>query len=268
MNSAIRIAVLPLDISLGDCEKNLLTVAANLHNLPPDTDLLVLPELFTSGFVKDKERLEMISAYEDATLAAIKGWSERLSIAIAGSFLARDGGRYFNRGFFIEPSGESTFYDKKHLFCLSPESSILTAGETPPPLIRYRGWNIALIICYDLRFPVWCRNRTPHYDMLIVPANWPASRGYAWEHLLIARAIENQAIVVGANRSGTDDFGCYNGLSYIFDQMGKPLATSQQNLDNGSKRDGIIYAEASMEHLRETRRKMPVANDADSFNFV
>lgn len=264
---------MPLDIAWCDCEKNLMNVASKLHTIRPDTDILVLPEMFTSGFIQDPDLLDKVSSYADATLAAVKGWSERFNMAITGSYQVKENGMTFNRAFFVEPSGETTFYDKRHLFCLSPESKLFSPGEELPPVIRFRGWNIAMIVCYDLRFPVWCRNFRHRYDMLIVPANWPSSRGYAWEHLLIARAIENQAVVVGADRSGHDDYGNYDGMAYIFDALGRKTASSaaiDSNTPSDSKTsqnfENYIYAEFSKDQLDKMRMKLPVINDADDFS--
>lgn len=265
MNTNIKIAILPLNIVTGNCEANLMNVAEYLPQLSGNTDILVLPELFSTGFIEDEQKLtnNNSSAAANITLATLHLWSQRHNVAIAGSYLARIGSKYVNRGFFIEPSGDETFYDKHHLFCLSKESSLYSAGETHSPVIRFRGWNISLAICYDLRFPVWCRNQNQRYDILIIPANWPQSRDYAWRHLLIARAIENQAIVVGANRSGQDQFGTY-GSSQIFDPLGKPLHI-EENLNNQSP---FIYAEYSHSQIDEIRKHLPVANDADNFEIV
>lgn len=247
-----------------------MNVAEKLPHLQQGTDILVLPEMFTTGFVQDPMLLDGASSFADATIAAIKGWSSRFNIAIAGSFQTKEAGNTYNRGFFIEPSGETTFYDKRHLFCLSPESRLFTPGNALPPVIRFRGWNISMSICYDLRFPIWCRNRKHRYDIMLVPANWPTARGYAWQHLLIARAIENQAIVVGANRSGSDDYGNYDNLSYIFDPLGRMIAPSQT--ETGTTTDNspedFLYAEFSKEQLDKMRMKLPVVNDSDDFRLI
>ncbi|MDE6528620.1 MAG: nitrilase family protein [Muribaculaceae bacterium] len=275
MDSTIKIAALPLDIVWADIERNLLTVAEKLTGIRPDTDILVLPELFSTGFVQDEAMLRNLAATSaQMTLAAVKLWSSRFNMAIAGSYLASIGSKIVNRGFFIEPSGETTFYDKHHLFCLSAESRIFSKGMELPPVIRFRGWNFSLIVCYDLRFPVWCRNRNQRYDILLVPANWASARGYAWRQLLIARAIENQSVVVGANRSGHDDYGDYNHQSFIFDPFGKELAPScpmndsGHGLDTANSPDSFIYAEYTMAQLSKVRSYLPVGNDADSFQIV
>lgn len=258
-NTNIKIAILPLDIVWCDYEANIQSIDKILSSLHPDTDILVLPELFCSGFVQDTLLIERLASQYDAAIAAIHNWSEQYNIAIAGSLLAKEGENIYNRGFIVEPSGEETFYDKRHLFCLSPEAHLFSRGTSIPPVIRFRGWNISLIICYDLRFPVWCRNRSNSYDILLVPANWPSSRQYAWEHLMIARAIENQCLVVGANRSGSDDYGVYDNLSFIFDASGHKISTDGQE-------GRLVYAEYSRDELYKMRKRLPVANDSDRFD--
>ena len=274
MDTSIKIATLPLDIAWGDIDRNLLTVAEKLPGIKPGTDILVLPELFSQGFIQDEAILHnMARTAADMTLAAVKLWSSRFNMAIAGSFLASIGSKIVNRGFFVEPSGETTFYDKHHLFCLSAESRVYTEGTSLPPVIRFRGWNISLIVCYDLRFPVWCRNDGQRYDLLLVPANWASARGYAWKQLLIARAIENQAVVVGANRSGHDDYGDYDRQSFIFDPFGKQLAPCDEaapdnGLNTASPADGFIYAEYTFAQLSKVRSYLPVGRDADRFQII
>ncbi len=256
----LKIAVLPLDIAWFDRDKNLAAVGDSLRHLEPDTDLVVLPELFTTGFSSDPQVLQdAAETITGHTVDTLKAWAAHYNIAIAGSYLARTAHKVYNRGFFIEPSGDETFYDKRHLFSLSAESTSMGQGFTAKPIIRFRGWNIALIVCYDLRFPVWCRSMANEYDVLVVPANWPKARAYAWKHLLIARAIENQAVVVGANRSGEDTYGVYNDLSYIFDSMGKPIGEKYVN-------SPFIYAILSKHTLEEWRERFPVSRDADRFD--
>lgn len=262
MNSKIKIAVLPLDIAWCDTAENLHNIETQLLRLHPNTDILVLPELFSTGFIHDVNLIATIGqSSAETTLQALRSWSKRFNIAIAGSYLVTEGDAIFNRAFFIEPSGDETFYDKHHLFCLSPESKSYTHGTTPPPVIRFRGWNISMIVCYDLRFPVWCRNISNEtYDILLVPANWPTAREYAWKHLLIARAIENQAVIVGANRSGRDDYGDYDNTSYVFDPLGRQLAPTGSIAPNE-----IFYAEYHMDDVERIRKHMPVGRDADTF---
>lgn len=278
MDSTIKIAVLPLNIAWADIEKNLLNVAEKLSCIHRGTDILVLPELFSTGFIQDESIMhDMARKSAEMSMTAVKLWSSHLNMAIAGSFMASIGSKIVNRGFFVEPSGETTLYDKRHLFCLSAESRIYTEGSALPPVIRFRGWNISMIVCYDLRFPVWCRNDGQRYDLLLVPANWASARGYAWRQLLIARAIENQAVVVGANRSGHDDYGDYDFQSFIFDPFGKQIAPCIKG--NGGnepdvlctssvRTDDFIYADYTISQLEKVRSYLPVGRDADRFKLI
>lgn len=260
----LKITILPLDIAWADKAENLFSTERMLTRIDKDTDIVVLPELFSTGFISSPEQLHRIAddANDSPTILRIKQWAKQFNFAICGSLLIREGDRFLNRGFFIEPSGEETFYDKKHLFSMSAEAKEFTAGTETIPVVRYRGWNIALAICYELRFPVWLRNKNNRYDVLIIPANWPASRAYAWKHLLIARAIENQAYVIGANRSGRDDCGEYDGLSYIIGHNGHILAEASDS------ENIFVTAILSQDTLVRSRTSFPVVNDADKFKLI
>lgn len=263
MNTAsniLRVAALPLNIQWGNREANLDAVEVALKHLPLGTDVVVLPELFSTGYIDDAEQMRSLAERNTgATIDRIKEWAAHYSVAIAGSYLASTPPHIYNRGFFIEPSGEETFYDKHHLFSRSNEGNVFRAGDESMPIVRFRGWNIAMIICYDLRFPVWCRSKENSYDMLLVPANWPQARAYAFEHLLIARAIENQAVVVGANRGGSDKFGDFEGLTRIYDYLGQPV---------GTQVGPFIMAEVSRTKQDEFRQRFPVSRDADDFTIL
>lgn len=262
MNRNLRVATLPLPIVWADKEANFAAVENALALLPEDTDLVVLPELFSTGYTDDITLLtELAERNTGITVDKIKEWSARTGAAFTGSFLASTPPKIYNRGFFIEPSGEETFYDKRHLFSLSKEANLFAPGDSRPTIVRFRGWNIAMIVCYDLRFPVWCRCRGCEYDLLVIPANWPQARAYAWEHLLIARAIENQCCVVGANRGGEDLYGNYDGMSYIFD--GRGMAVGVQPA--GSP---FIVADLDAEKQQNYRRNFPIQNDADDFTLL
>lgn len=258
----LKIAAIPLDIRQGEPAHNLAEAGRIIRSLEADTDLAVLPELFTTAFVADPDRL--VEAAEEAdgpTVKAIRDLAAETGVAIAGSYLCVSGGVYLNRGFIVTPAGDAAFYDKRHLFCLSPEARLYRRGAEEMPVVSVNGWNIAIAVCYDLRFPAWCRNRGQRYDALLVPANWPQAREYAWRHLLIARAIENQAVVVGADRTGTDDYGVYDGLTEIYDPMGQPVGRV-------SGPDGVVYASESLARLRKLRRSLPFGMDADDFSIT
>lgn len=256
----LKIAIYPMKIAWADPEENLRMVSTMTSQVPSGTDILVLPELFSTGFVQDFHVVSSISdSVSGMTMTNIKELSQRYGFAIAGTFLCRVGEQIFNRCFFIEPSGEETYYDKHHLFSLGQEQEVFSAGNRRAPILRYRGWNISMIVCYDLRFPVWCRNVGQAYDIMLVPANWPSSRSYAWKHLLIGRAIENQAIFVGANRGGSDDFGDYDNTSIMVDGLGKIVSRSD---DDGE----LIYAEFNRAELVKIREGLPFGKDADEFS--
>lgn len=262
-NTMLKVAALPHDIIFADPDSNLVAVGEALEKIPAGTDVVVLPELFTTGYVKDNQILEQVSEDNDGqTITALRRWASQYNTAIAGSFLAGEG-RYsfFNRGFFVEPCGEVTYYDKKHLFSPSGESEIYTAGRSRFHIVRFRGWNIMLFICYDLRFPLWCRNMNLEYDLALFPANWADARAYAFRHLLIARAIENQACVVGANRLGKDPFGNYPAsMTEIFNWWGDPVG----------ERDSEPFVTATLNRLSmdQFRHRFPVYLDADNFEVI
>lgn len=264
INAPLSIAIFPLNIAWANRDENLRMVNEAVDSLRPGTDLLVLPELFSTGFIADPDVYNRLAEPDDGpTLTRLRAMASEHRIAIAGSFMGCNADRteFYNRGFFIEPTGECTFVNKRHLFHVSPEAQILTGGTTPYAVVRYRGWNIALAVCYDLRFPVWCRNTMVHgryaYDIFLLPANWPQARAVALETLAKARAIENQAYVVVANRSGSDEYGEYDGLTFAEDYIGTRMATAAAG--------EIIYVSTDREGLEKLRQYMPAGLDSDTF---
>lgn len=263
MQTELKVALMSLDIVNCDKEANIKTLTSTFERLPIETDVVVLPELFSTGFTSSRDRLDQLAETNGGeTIALLHRLAARHNTAITGSFLAKSGSHIYNRAFFVEPSGDETFYDKRHLFSMSSESTVLTAGESPVLNVRFRGWNISVIVCYDLRFPVWCRNVGNNYDLMIVPANWPNSREFAWTHLLQARAIENQSYVIGLNRSGNDKFGDYNGMSAVFDFTGHTVEMS-------SVPDSVIQlATLNRDALKRWREDFPVWKDSDKFSIT
>lgn len=260
MTDNLNIAILSLDIVPENPEANIRNLETSLQMMQSGIDIVILPELFTTGFVSDKDRIAILAETTGGnTITKLHQLADKYGCAIAGSYLCKVATTVLNRGFFIEPGGDETFYDKRHLFSLSPEKTLLNAGITHSPVIRYRSWNISMIICYDLRFPVWCRNTGNDYDLMLVPANWPKVRSYAWQHLLIARAIENQSYVAGANRSGEDSYGEYTGLSYIYGPTGETVGKSEGD---------FTYATLIKKSIEDIRRRLPVINDADKFTIT
>ncbi|EAY29614.1 amidohydrolase [Microscilla marina] len=220
------------------------------------TDLIVLPEMFTTGFSMSVQPLA-----EPMNLTTHK-WMQQMAAqtgaVVTGSFICVDKGQYFNRLLWVEPDGTYDYYDKRHLFRMAEEHHSYTAGERLV-VKEWKGWKIAPFICYDLRFPVWSRNLHQAYDLALYVANWPEARRSPWRTLLKARAIENLSYVVGVNRVGKDDNGItYSGDSAIVDFKGEVLFEKTQ--------DEIIYTKmldkAALERFRE---KFPAHLDADEF---
>lgn len=242
-------------------KENLLITYNKLLSLKGKTDIAILPELFTTGFAL--KNLALAETNHGATLNQIKDWASSLQMAIAGSFLATDGERYYNRAFFITPNKETFFYDKRHLFPLGREGKILTTGHQLDTIITYKGWNIKLLVCYDLRFPVWSRNLDSAYDLLVYVSNWPTARNLAWETLLRARAIENQAYVIGVNRIGVDGNKVeHHGNSCIYDPQGSLSAVAQLNTEE------ILNDTLYIDKVKGCRAKYPFWKDADAFTLT
>lgn len=180
-------------------------------------------------------------------------------LALCGSFICSERSNYYNRAFFITPEGEEFYYDKRHLFRMGNEAEYFSSGNNKL-IISYRGWNICLLVCYDLRFPVWSRNVNNEYDLLIYMASWPQARRLAWDTLLCARALENMCYVCGVNRIGVDGNKLiYNGGSVVFSAKGEVLAS----VPDGE--EGIETVSLSLISLQQLRDKFPVWKDADAF---
>ena len=257
----MNISIIQSGIAWEDKEKNLQYYRHLLSPLQGKTDLAVLPETFTTGF--SMRALHLAETNTGNTVQTLLRWTHEWGFAIAGSFLAKNpDGKLFNRGFFITPEGEIYFSDKRHLFFLSEENEQLTPAPNYS-IIPYRGWNIRLIICYDLRFPVWIRNRENEYDLLLCVANWPQSRAKVWEILLKARAIENVCYVCGVNRTGVDGNEIpYQGDSVLLDQKGNCI------LDAGQHPETILTHCIQKDDLDDFRLRFPAGKDADRFKII
>lgn len=218
----------------------------------PGADLYVLPEMFSTGFCTNPEGIAESDGY---TLAWMRNKAASVQAALAGSVATEADGKYYNRFYFVKPDGEVTIYDKKHLFTYGGEHKRFTAGQERI-IVEWKGVRILLQICYDLRFPVWARNRGD-YDMILYVASWPTPRVSAWSALLVARAIENQCYVAGVNRVGTDPACEYCGGSIIIDPYGKTMVACTMGEECEAS------AEVDMEKLNAFREKFPVLNDAD-----
>lgn len=217
-----------------------------------DAELYVLPEMFSTGFCAQPEN---IAEREGYTLAWMKRQANMRGAAVAGSVATEEDGRYYNRFYFVKPNDEVAYYDKKHLFTYGGEHKRFTPGSERV-IVEWMGVRILLQVCYDLRFPIWSRNRGD-YDMILYVASWPTSRVEVWNALLVARAIENQCYVAGVNRVGTDPTCKYCGDSVLIDPYGRTIASCPR----GEEAEAI--ADVDMEKLTAFREKFPVLNDAD-----
>lgn len=250
----LRISLVQYDIVWENKEANLHYVEDVATSLAGKTDIVVLPEMFTTGFTMNSHKLS--ESNDGDTITLLKQWATEFDIAICGSFIAKEKGHFFNRGFFISSESEY-FYDKRHLFRMGKEPEYFSPGDKRL-IFEHKGFNICLLICYDLRFPVWARNINNEYDLIIYTANWPESRAKVWNTLLAARAIENISYVCGVNRIGKDGNDLvYKGDSKLIDAKGEVLASI--------KVDKVETVSISKDELDKFRNKFPVWKDADSF---
>ncbi len=226
------------------------------------SDLFVLPEMFSTGFVTDPQRAAEEVDPETGEGATFE-WMQRIATqtgaALAGSVAVNEDGNFYNRFYFVEPDGISYQYDKRHLFTMGGEHKAYTRGEQQV-IIQYRDFRIRPLICYDLRFPAWSRSYG-NCDLMLYVADWPASRIGAWDVLLRARAIENQCYVAGVNRIGKDPYAEYNGHSVLVDYLGQPIATAREGHEE------VVGGHIEREPLDEFRKNFPAFLDADQFEF-
>lgn len=247
----MKATLLQTDIAWGKPAQNRECIA-NLLDQAGQADLYVLPEMFSTGFIT--QPTEGIQA-DHSTLDWMKAQAVARRCALAGSLITEDGGRLYNRFYFVYPNGNEKHYDKHHLFIYGGEDRMFSAGNERV-VVCYAGFRILLQVCYDLRFPVFSRNRND-YDLAIYVANWPQARIDAWTTLLHARAIENQCYVIGVNRVGSSPYAHYNGASEMVDAFGHTLAACRPNEEDWAS------AELKMGPLEAFRREFPVLDDAD-----
>ena len=256
MEQTLRVAALQFDSEWESVDANLDRAQRLVES--SGADVAVLPEMFATGFSMSPERIAQ--SPDGSIVERMSAVARRTGTAVAFSAAIEEGGAYFNRFFFLTPDGRAQTYDKRHVFRMAGEHEHFFAG-TERVIFEYKGFRILPQVCYDLRFPVFSRNRGD-YDVLIYVASWPAVRAYAWSHLLVARAIENQAYCVGVNRVGADPKETYTGDSVVLDFLGKPIASAQPG------KEEAVVAELSKESLNQFRRSFPASLDADRFELV
>lgn len=236
--------------------KNLERLGELMSESPGERDIIVLPEMFNTGFSMNPA--DLYETPDSVTLEWMRSMAEKQYSGICGSYIVFVDNQYFNRWIFVSPDGETWSYDKRHLFSPGGENKLFAPGRGRV-VFTFRGMRICPNICYDLRFPVWSRNRND-YDILINSSNWPESRRDVWITLLRARALENQSYVAGVNRIGVDGTGIkYCGDSMIIGPKGETIASGRQS------EESIVSGEISLSDLADFREKFPVLNDGDDF---
>lgn len=252
----LRVTIVQSMLHWEQAEANRSMFGEKLAALKGATDLIVLPEMFTTGF--SMRSTELAEDMNGPTVAWMRERAKAADAALYGSVIITEEGKCFNRGLFVKPDGEVTVYDKRHLFRFANETDHYSAGKQRV-VVEWRGWRILLQVCFDLRFPVFARNRGD-YDAILYVANWPEVRRFPWSQLLIARSIENQVYVVGVNRVGMDALGNhYSGDSVVLDPRGAVLAAIEPS------QEGVSTVTLDGPALVDFRKKFPVALEADGF---
>ena len=266
----LQVAALQTTLHWEDPTANVQSISQQIKSLDGHTDLIVLPEMWATGFTMQPKRiaLDWDDCWKDnpkkwpAPMQAMLRWSQEKDAAVVGSLSCKimADARFVNRCFFISPSNQIEWYDKRHLFGFAGEDQVYSQGDQSKT-IHWRGWRLNLQICYDLRFPVFSRNKASDpYDVIVYVANWPEVRISAWQVLLQARSIENQCYTIGVNRIGTDGNRVkYNGQSAVLHPKGQAIASSVEN------ETAWIQATLSADELTIFRSKFPVLQDADAF---
>ena len=255
----LRITTVQTHLSWENKAANLLHFDNLLDERISNTDVIILPEMFTTGFSMNPEKFA-----EDSTSGVAVDWmlkqAKRFDAVVTGSIIVEEAGNYYNRLLWVQPDGKMVHYDKRHRFSFAGEHKKYTAGQKRV-LIEYKGWRILPLVCYDLRFPAWSRN-TDDYDFCFYVANWPQKRAFAWKQLLVARAIENLSYVAGVNRCGADGNGIeHSGDSLVLHPSGKPLAALTPHETD------VSTVVLKKDELREFRERFGFLNDRDDFEF-
>jgi len=252
----LNLTLLQSDLVWENISENLKTFSSKLNTLKTRTDIIVLPEMFTTGFSMNTTNLAENMSGRSVTWLLEK--ARELDALLLGSLIIKEQGNYYNRLIAAYQDGTIKYYDKHHLFTFSGEHKLFTAGQKNIQL-EYKGWKIRPLICYDLRFPVWARN-TDNYDLLIYIASWPKARIDAWDTLLKARAVENMSYVVGVNRVGLDGNSLeYSGHSAVYNCLGNKLVSIKPS------EEAIVQIEIEKASLYKTRAKLQFLNDKDDF---
>ena len=258
--SSLTLTIIQTDLVFENKTVNLERLKSKIENIEQRTEIVVLPEMFSTGFSMQSE--VFAETMEGETVKWMKEIAEANKIILTGSIIIEEDGQYFNRLVWMLPNGQLGYYDKRHLFAYGEEDKYYTGGNKRL-IASVKGWKINLLICYDLRFPVWSRQQSgvdeTEYDLLIYVANWPEKRSHAWITLLCARAIENQCYVAGVNRVGKDNKNIYHsGNSLVIDPLGQVLYHMADEED-------VFTITLQKEDLNKARTQFPFWKDADDF---
>lgn len=254
MAKELKVALVQTSILWENPNGNRDSLSAKIESISPDVNLIILPEMFNTGFTMTPEKLT--DSEGKKTILWMQEIAKSKNAAVTGSIPYMESQKYTNRLFFVRPNGKTDWYDKRHTFTLAGEDKVYSSGKERL-IVDFEGFRICPMICYDLRFPVWARYDAD-YDVLVYVANWPKPRISAWDVLLRARAIENMAYCIGVNRIGKDANELeYSGHSAVYDCLGEQITYSEKA--------EIIYADLSKEHITSTRGKLKFLDDRDSF---
>jgi len=252
----LKITIIQPDIVWENIQANLDKYSANIDKID-STDVILLPEMFTTGFSMNPEYLK--ETMDGISVAWMKNAAKKKDASIVGSLIIEDNGKINNRTLWVFPDGRIEFYDKRHLFAMGQEHLHYSAG-TEKTIVEFRGWKFCPLICYDLRFPVWSRN-TENYDVLIYMANWPSPRHHHWKSLLVARAVENQSYCIGINRTGIDG----TGLKYVGDSC---MISPKGFAEFMGEYEAAQTFEISYSELHDYRKNFPFLADRDEFQIL
>jgi predicted amidohydrolase len=252
----LNVAIIQANLHWENKQENLNLFSNKIENISEVVDLIVLPEMFTTGFTMNPEKFA--EEMNGETIGWMQKKANEKNCVIVGSFVCVSTKKYFNRLVWMRSDGTFEYYDKKHLFSMGDENKHYTAGEKRI-IVELNGWKICPLICYDLRFPIWSRNNKNNpFDALIYIANWPEKRSYPWKTLLLARAIENQCYVIGLNRIGNDGSDInHSGDSAVINAKGEMISKIITN------EEAVEIVTLDRESLIEFRKSFPVLNDAD-----
>ena len=257
MKDQLHVVGIQTDLFWENPTKNIAAFEEKINSLPENTDLVVLPEMFTTGFTMNPKNIA--EKIDGNTISWLQEIAVKKQLAITGSIVIQKKNKYYNQLVFVHPTGKVETYTKRHSFTLAGEDKVYTSGSEKL-IVTYKGWKICPLICYDLRFPVWARN-TENYDLLLFMANWPVKRIKAWDTLLKARSIENMCYTIGVNRTGLDANNYnYSGNSLITDYLGEEISNLPEN------KVGIVSATISKKRQDTLREKLGFLNDMDSFS--